>query len=555
MENRVMMAQLQLLLAKPLMKRYAHLFVIGTLLLVSYYPVLSVKQTVNPDAHFILPTLDEQEGVFKYLQSLLKFEMIDFQPIRDLSFAVDQWIYRDFRINISIWQNLIWWLLSCHLIFKLIDKTFTNLNHIYKILLLSFFSTYPIFSQTIAWGIARKHLMAFYFLVLFITKFFEVKDFSFKNSVKISFIFLLSLLSQPIHLFASCWVYIYLKIKKNLTTKNTLMFTAPMFFSSFILGLVNFFYYKYSSVYLHFYPSKNNDFDISDLVLAIGHYFFQMLFPYILSFDTSLGEYTIFIGLILFVCFLFWIYKKPDINQILWVTLGLPALIIILKTPTFVYDTYLLGPTLGLFFFFCLKFSSAKKKSRIFILLIPVVIFNILFVSDYSTTWTSKTFFTKKNFETRPNCLSANNYLMMTYEDQIPPPSYLKHFIAENQCLKKFIKTPEQINQFNHVKSRVFFYEASLPLNERETVLKSLANEKLIFSLALTAHYIKENKIDLADDELNKTLSRAKGHDIKFILCDKIVEIYVTPHCQRKNWKECLELTAKIPRCDDYSYL
>jgi hypothetical protein len=83
-----------------------------TLGIITYFPIISSSTNVNPDAQFIIPILESATGLTDYLNKLVHFNTLDFQPIRDLSLYLDLKTYSLFGINISVFQNVIIWCLS-----------------------------------------------------------------------------------------------------------------------------------------------------------------------------------------------------------------------------------------------------------------------------------------------------------------------------------------------------------------------------------------------------------------------------------------------------------
>ena len=145
-----------ILTSKSSLSLFVFLLMIG---IISYWPVLSSINAINPDAQFILPSLSLISGFKEYFIELLSFKTLDFQPFRDLTFFFDLTVFSSFGLDITIIHNLFWWLAGNWILSKLIWNVFPKLEKELAFFIGLGFLVYPLFSQTIPWGVARKHLL------------------------------------------------------------------------------------------------------------------------------------------------------------------------------------------------------------------------------------------------------------------------------------------------------------------------------------------------------------------------------------------------------------
>lgn len=508
--------------------------------LFTYWPALTASKIVNPDSSIILPNLRKNIGIESYLKALTNLETFDFQPVRDASFFIDLYIEKSFDVNSLVTINLILWIASCFTIGKVINKKFPDFSNLVVFFIVLGFLVYPLFSQSIAWGIARKHILSFFFILLATFRIINSQEnISYKDQIFITLFYLLSILSQPINILWPIWVSAYLYSKKTLNFKKNIFLQTSLYFFLMIVFLINRHYYQNSLTFLRVFPPTDNElFEVSDRILALGHYIFQLIFPYLLSFTYTLGDWSTLIGLgilgLVIILFLNSKSEKRDIS--LWILFtSLPLAMMLLRSKA-LYDTYLLVPAFGLLIGMIITFRKVFAYKLILAVFSPFIIFWIFSSRSEATLWANEIEMVKVNFERRPSCLTASHYLRISYENEKPPDSPVaKKFLYTNECSTFRYKGPSLIN----LHSYMLYYENDLTFFEREQNLIRLSKLGIFPHLILISFYIKHAKTELAfkeTDELQRWGSRPYKQELS-----PLVKRVVLPFCTKHDKPRCLE--------------
>jgi hypothetical protein len=234
--------------------------------------------------------------------------------------------------------------------------------------------------------------------------------------------------SQPISILLPFWFFYFIIFIRKSKLKDIQLFISVIVLLQIFFIMTNYYYYTSSSVFLFHYAPKTSDFfALGDKVLALGHYYFQIFFPYLLSFKYSLGDITVIFGLGFLVLFYYLIYKINLLSNFKFF-LRLPAaftFIIFLSTPRHLFDTYLLFPALSVL---CLIiYLLPDLKSDLFKSIAFCTIITWCFYSHIQTKdWLSNVSLTKSSFDRRPSCKSALNYSRMSYEAFQSPSADVK---------------------------------------------------------------------------------------------------------------------------------
>jgi hypothetical protein len=409
------------------------------------------------------------------------------------------------------------------------------------------FAVYPLFLHTVSWGIARKHLMAFFFALVAISSHTQENEQHRRFFFKSSFYYFLSILSQPITILMPFWFIIsdffhgrkiYDSIKKN----------ALSLFVFFVMTIVNFSYYDHSKSFSFIYNSKTEEsFNFADKLLAIGHYHLQIFFPYKFSFFYDLGDFRVIIGLVLlsFLLLIFYFRRLPFKDFFYWPSFGYLTLIVVLNTPQMLYDTYLL--IFGFSFFLVLIEQIPQRlEIKLKFIMIFLISFWSLFSWNETFFWINRINFAKMSFNRTPHCRSAINLLNISYIEGIMPEKDLKDFISIHECVLDKKQTQGihamRINLIAHV----LFYEDHYPLNERINGLKGLAKNNMEPHLVLAALYLKNNDELEAKKAINQIISSSAIFEKPDERYHFITANYILPYCQKIMWKECLEIAQPL---------
>jgi hypothetical protein len=521
-----------------------------------YFPVITAVQTVNPDAQIIYDQLLNIGSPIDYIKKLFSFETIDFQPLRDLTFFLDLFLFEKFNLNISIFQNFLFWMACCYLIFKIQRIVFKEKAFILIFLFLILFSVNPLFTFTVSWGIARKHILSFFFILFATHEVVSLKELTNKSPLKFTLLYLCSCLSQPITILWPLWTFFYLKNKKNTNTFHLLQYLFPLTIVFILLSLTNFFYYHYSGTFLHHYAPKTSEiFNIADKILAFGHYHFQIFFPFKLAFNYELGDYSVLIGLLFFIASFLFIYKKNvPLDVLIWLMPGYLSLLVILNTPHHLFDSYLL--LLSFSFFMLLNFFLPSSFDKVRMSLFIFIIFIFGLVSHFeSKKWLNPVILTESSFQNRPTCKNALNFLKMTYESHLKVSDELRQYLKNHNCFNSLGATQYKVTSNTGMISNILFHEDLIPVEERIQKLKILSENNLIAHLTLAALYLKNFKSEEADQVIFDVIKKMEKNSISGKEFHPITAYYVHPYCQKKRWHQCLEITKKLSKKPNNIYL
>ncbi len=489
-------------------------------LFLSYSPILFSEHPVNPDAQFIIPNLLSNSGISSYVENLFSFRTIDVQPTRDLSFVLDISIYQLTGLNSFIWINvLLWWVCGIFL-FRVLRIIFGEYSEETLFALTLCFLLYPLFSQTVAWGMARKHLLAFLFIMMATDQWLREKRTS-------SLLYTLSVFSQPITLLWPVWAYIHRPKSWKIIVPSVLVMLFALY--------VNFRYYNESPVFRSIYGTKTNElFDFPEKILALGHYFFQLWFPYLLSNTYGLGHWGSLVGLPLAVIFVFFLLKKKADRLFVfsWALFLILPLLIVISQSSSLYDTYLLVP--GAAFLILLASSLPKKFSTRFWL--PLVIIWGGFTFYETWKWRDEFDLTSRSFSNRPDCKTAFQHARSSYESGRLPDREALSFLLQFDCSKLSVSAQHAIN----LDASILFYEEG-PLEKRISRLKSLSSHGIYPHLALAALLIKNQKAEDALITLSEIQNRWGSVRFREEYISLVSEV-ILPFCQKEALEECLVL-------------
>ncbi len=531
------------------MKKFLPYLLISFVIALANWPTLSAKQVADPDAEFILSLLSNTHSPLHYLQNLLQFKTLDFQPLRDISLGLDLFLFNQYDLNTFILQNLLWWLGCVLVIQKILRKFFPDFSAKSILLATLIFAIYPIFIPTLAWGMARKHILCFFFTLLatheLLTK---------RNVFYISLFYLLATLSQPIGILWPVWAlsYLYFYEPQDVQNSKKIFLSLGMILVTMIT--INTFYYRISETFLVLYPSKTStSFILGDKLLAFGHYTFQIFFPYFQSLNYSLGRPFTLMGLILLVIFVAISYKYSQSKKILlWLLFALLPLIVITTLPQMMSDTYLLLPALGVFI---VVLDLTRRFPKRAVVLIPVmIVFWTIFSFNQSKLWTNKSALLSSSFENDPNCVNALNAARMNFAQYQKASSPIMEFIKANECLGNINQTVLNSHINQNFLMNAFYFEDQLTPEIRLAALQEMANTSLTAHLYIVALLIHENKLQEAQEVLKTINAKVKGQDLGesyLIVVDKVI----VPYCEKINDPDCRELAGHFSKKARTPYL
>ena len=378
-----------------------------------YGQLLPHYQLIHGDDFFITLPLSKIHSPFEYLTALVNFQLIDIQPVRDLSYFFDMWLIPYCGFRIFLITNLVIWFLSIIQLKKLLLR-FNNSN-VFCSLFALIMAIYPTFSWVISSASSRKHLLSFLFGLLFINLIFEERNN--KNYIKMIVTFILSVFSNPITVIIWIPSLIYDIVYGNKDAKNLRKFYFIIIFLSALVFILNYYYYN------TLVPSQSDgaqtlqNWDINLTIMALGRFFFQILAP--IHFSSYYNQVNLenFIGLLglAFVLFTFYfISSKKEFIFILslyFCNLLIPLLRV---SHNLISDSYLLLPFVAYLIIILKIFSLIQhklKKSSYIILSIGLI------ACFYKTNfeihfWTDPTLLTRISFTREKNCRNLQPYFM-----------------------------------------------------------------------------------------------------------------------------------------------
>ena len=161
-KQRLLSDNLREIVSKP----WGQFLILLVIILASHFPLLLVKQIENPDAGWIYDNLESFGSLSEYFKALVDFRTYDFQPVRDLTFYIDIFVFRSTGYVISIVLNSLIWAATCFLVLKILMSEMKERASVELLFFVCCFAVYPVFQVSVNWGIARKHLLSFFFVLL-----------------------------------------------------------------------------------------------------------------------------------------------------------------------------------------------------------------------------------------------------------------------------------------------------------------------------------------------------------------------------------------------------
>jgi hypothetical protein len=503
-------------------------------LIVAYSPVLFSSAVFSPDASIILPYLDGVTSLKNYWHDLLNLKTIDVQPVRDFSLWIDLLILKHSGLKSFIWQNLFIWILAVWIIGSILRQLFPQITAWKINAALILFALHPVFNTSINWSMGRKHLLALLFITLATNNFLRAKA----SNFKIVLFYLLGVFSQPIVILWPLWAVTYQWMNERKSLKQNWPLWSGLGLTFAGSTYWNFLYYQTSPVFQSIYDSKTAfAFEFSDKILALGHYSFTLLWP-TPAFYYDLGHWStlaglVALGLFTYLCLGLRLDKKFLTS---WSFFGLLPLFIVLNTPRLLSDTYLLIPALAVL----ILLVGLRERIAVHIPGWVVAFAVLVFVGINhieSRAWTDPLLFAERNYQRRPNCLSALSLARMKFSKEKLPSEDEKAFMQENSCLTP--QTKYQILELMVLSANLVYYNSQESYPDKIATLQSYAPAHYYADLILIALHIKEQAFEDANQAILKLAQRLQGKVLGTNSYDPIVAKVVLPYCQSKGFISC----------------
>lgn len=504
------------------------ILLLAFLITLVYLPVLTVQTTVSPDSLIANYFFESLSGPGDYFVELFRFNALDFQPVRDLSLALDFYVYKYFHLNIGLFQNAFLWLGICIVVQSLFRKELkTSAREAFWLTCL--FAVYPLFSASVSYHFARKHMLSFFF-VLLATRFLTLRKFWAMNGA-----FIFSLLSQPIYCLWPLWATF-----KNKADWKKLI---PSYCAAVLIMAVNFFYYQKSQIFSFLYASKYDGiFHVGEKLRALGHYVFDLFWPYRLSYDFDLSTSHVYLGLLFLIGFLIagQLFARARKEFWLWIFFAVFSFAVPLFNTTVVSDTYLLVAGLGLFMATFTILRDQLSKIR---WLLPILLITWGATTFHEATlWREPSrFYDLRNFALVPNCSSAFRAATHAINERGSIPPKVRAFVYEHQCLQqKLVVTEAQQEWLMFLKLSFLYLDKEVAFQDKMSIFEKFSKDSYYSRMLLILILGKNGYQDEAKkqiDELKKVLSQ---HLLPTY--NHIVATELRPYCASLNDSQCVRL-------------
>lgn len=500
------------------------------------------KKTYNPDSSFTLPTLDSIKSPLQYIKLLGNFETIDFQPVRDISFFFDLWIFRNTGLVSFSTINIFLWAFSCWLILRLLERIVPDERRKGLVLWVMCFAVFPLFSQSVSWGMARKHILAFPLFLLATNYYLDWLEGK-KEWLKSYLFYVASSLSQPLVIFWPVWALTHYFVKKQPKHDAKKIFTI-FFITLITLLLTNYAYYTVGNQVVSdiFGKSSPHFTNVSGMLLNLNFYARQMIYPYSLGFLYMPRWELAWPGLLLVagVMTFLWVYRK-DREVFSWLIFILIPVPVFLPITGSVFDQYLIIPTCGVLI---LAARAWNRDSRIlWSVLTTLVIGWSLFTHQQVSLWQDPVALNKRNFENSPSCKSALFYAHESYISQMKAsPELMKYLRLKNCFATAVVHAPVSRNWVFSIEASMLFMEEELfTLEQRLGRLEELGRYHYYPRLLQVTLLSKLNQAAEVERISAEILSRVGDNPLELTL---IIGSELRPYCQSKGLSSCLKITT-----------
>lgn len=331
---------------------------------------------------------------------IYKTTFVDVQPIRDLSYWIDKSLQPFFTLSIFKLSNLIYWHTACFLTTFFIPLYFSlykeKFDSIYAILASSCLLIHPAMTIPVAWISARKHLLAFLFIIsasIFLLKY--IKKSKLTYLILSVLMFILSVGSHTIYCLWPFWASWTLYQHLSKTKKSwALIFSLIIFTIGFLSGIGNYIYYKFFLYGNQHFGGINVGYDFETLInipLSFGRYFINLIdFSAVTIYYDTISVRNI-IGTTLFVLSIYIFTKiKKSPFKLNFIILFFISCVTFTLFPlgTFVQNTYplLMSLTVMMFILFFLPSSLEFRLNSLKFFLILLFV-EAAFTGYYAQLW------------------------------------------------------------------------------------------------------------------------------------------------------------------------
>lgn len=508
--------------------------------LVIYAGVLG-RKTNNPDAQFTLPSLFNVKNPLEYLGMLRDFQVIDFQPVRDLSFFLDLAIFRLTGIVTFATMNVCLWGIGCYLLLKLMERIVPAERRSGAIFWVLAFAAYPLFSQAVPWGMARKHILAFPIFLACTLAWLDWLEGKTKW-LKVYVLYVTAALTHPLTLLWPVWAAIHFRLTGHEKTKESKKIFLIFSLTTITLFFTHYAYYTVgNSTVKDVFPQVSPD--VTNFLRILQNSFFylrQMIFPYQLGFLYYPEWGTAWPGIIfLGVLSVFFYRERNDRVTLSWLAFSLIPVPVFLALPG-VFDQYLIIPAAGLTLIAFRKWNS-HSRVQVSVLLVLTIAWSVMTFREASL-WANPYELAERNFRNGPSCRSALNFALQIYSDGKKASSDLLKFLEEGRCLQTSAGDPEITKRgVRHIEALMLFYEGEkFPRDFQISRLEELGATHYYPHLILAGILATEDRAPEVEQRAEFVLWKTTGAALD---TGPVIDDVLRPYCLKNNLEACLKVT------------
>lgn len=441
-----------------------------------YVPQTYNKQFFIQDDEYILAPIFKANSFLE----IYKGEFVDIQPVRDLTYWLDYKMQPYFNFSTYKMTNLLWWF-SCCILTLVFFRVFSRVYNLQVpsfifLFLFSIILLHPSMSLPVAWISSRKHLLAFFFILLasiYQLKFAE--KLNKKHFIYAQLFYVLSLMSHVIYSPWCLWAGYILYQFGHLNKFKKYSYPFITMALGGIISLVNVLFYKnlYKKLNLSTVTGINLTYNFDTLsipILAYGRYFYNYLNLLSVNVYYVVYSYASFVGVFIFIVYLYFMKRNFHKNEI-------KSLLLLFFCSSFSFTFYLLGTFVQNYyslFITCIVFFSvyliykeiklSKKTRQFFTAAIILFFISEIVVTGYlGSLW-------KKN-------LNILSYMMHREDIKETKFWYL------NENIYSQIRT-------GSIPKKEFFFETTSLLFELKDEASSMATPgKISSNMAFKAYY------------------------------------------------------------------
>jgi hypothetical protein len=499
------------------------------------------------DDHSLINPLLIFKSISDYFNALIQGYLLDVQPIRDLSFAIDHFIMSYIPFYTYHLTNLFIWILICYLFKKILEHYDQSKLSIWIFVFI--FALSPVNSSSIAWIAARKHLLSTAFILS--ATYITVKTdlFDLKKIILISFLYLFACYSHPINLLWPIWFFIFvIKFKNIEINKNNLIKLA--FFMLIIFSitlLINLNYYNSSFINMtgsSKYSGENSD-SFSLPLLAFGRYFYLVLFPFDSLPSTHYeGSWQNIVGLVLFPLFIYMILKNKDLYKkslslIFLVYFFIPLIPVCYKiTNIFCSDTYVLNASIGIYLIIYINIKNYIPRIKYFIIFYTLflIYYNYQYVKIFNSDYELWEYSYKKE-ATPISTINLAQYYTKAHKFKEADELILRTKIWQPNNYRRIIAAINNI-----------YYNTDISNTEKINSLENFKPLTKLTMLYLSILYSKENQSQKVQNLIPQLLNNPASYFMFFSdRNEEILAMYLTL-CEKENIKNCTDSVIQLKK-------